>query len=408
MGCNWKIVLLLGILLWPHTSWGAFEIEPRLLVREEFTDNLYLDDVDEESDFITTVAPGVLLRYDARLLDLELDYSLHFLQYLHHNEEDETSLKDTQRVRFQGELLPDQDFSLSVIDEYQRVTIDNRRQVVDDNPLVNKSNRNRLVVNPEYRSGYFTTFTPIVGYRFEKLDYDSPEGDDSDFHQFYADLEKRLNPKMTGTLGYRYGIYQSRTEDDYQRQDLTGRLDYRLSPELTLTGGAGSAWINYKERRGEQAVIWDVVLEWQPGPRWRAGLSCSEDFALSVNEGLSKILRAEAFFGYLERLPSEVRVYAERQDYVTEDREDRSVGLNVRVSVPFHSRISLDFTGESSLWRFLPEDEDVFRYGAGLALSYRIKYGVLSVGYRYRESDSDLDENDYQSNLAFVQAELSY
>jgi hypothetical protein len=410
--CIGVLITLLAILP-PLSVQAAFELEPRLLVREEFNDNLYLDASDEESDFITTIAPGILLSYDARLLDLELDYSLHFLQYLHHDEEDETSLRDTQRVRFLGVLFPERDFSLSVIDEYQRVTIDSRRQLDEDNPFVNKSNRNRLVVNPEYRSGYFTTFTPIVGYRYERLDYDEPEGDDSERHDFYADLEKKLNLKMTATLGYRYSIYQAQgdaddEDEDYKRQDLTARLDYQISPAVTLHAGVGPAWIDYRERSDEQALTWDVALDWRPGSRWQAGLSYSEDFAVSVNEGLSKNRRAEAFLSYLERLPWEVRIFAEKQDYRTEDREDRSAGLNARISVPFHSRLSLDLTGEGSLWRFLPEDEDVVRYGAGLALGYRIKYGLLSAGYRYRESNSDLDENDYQSNLAYVQLSLTF
>jgi hypothetical protein len=410
--CIGILITLLAILL-PLPVLAAFELEPRLVVREEFTDNLYLDDADEESDFITTVAPGVLLSYDARLLDLELDYSLHFLQYLHHDEEDETRLKDTQRVRFQGELLPDQDFSLSVVDEYQRVTIDSRRQVDDDNPFVNKSNRNRLVVNPEYRCRRLATFVPVVGYRYERLDYDEPEGDDSERHDFYADLEKELNPKMTVTLGYLYGIYQAQgdlddEEEDYRRQDLTSRFDYQFSPAFTLHAGVGSAWIDYKERSDEQALTWDVALDWQPGSRWQAGLAYSEDFAVSVNEGLSRNRRAEARLSHLERIPWELRLYAEKQNYRTEDREDRAVGLNARVSVPLHGRLSLDLTGEGSLWRFLPEDEDVFRCGAGLALSYRIRFGLLSVGYRFRESNSDLDENDYQSNLAYVQLSLTF
>jgi hypothetical protein len=406
------VIVLIGAL-WPLPVRAAFELEPRLLVREEFTDNLFLEADDEESDFITTVAPGVLLSYDARLLDLELDYSLHFLQYLHHDEEDETSLSDTQRIRFSGVFLPEHDFSVTVLDEYQRVTIDSRRQVVDDNPFVNKSNRNRLALNPEYRCRRFATFVPVVGYRYERLDYDKPEGDDSERHDFYADLEMKLNPKMTATLGYGYSIYQAQEnaddeDEDYKRQDLTGRLDYRISPAVTLHAGVGSAWIDYRERSDEQALTWDVALAWEPETRWQAGLSYKEDFVVSVNEGLTKSRRAEAFIRHLERLPWELTLYAEKQDYRTEDREDRSAGANAKLSFPFTDRLVLDLTGEGSFWRFLPEDEDVFRYGAGLVLSYQMKFGLLSAGYRYRESSSDVDENDYQSNLAYVQLSLTF
>ena len=407
------IIVLLGALC-PLPARAAFQIEPRLQLREEFTDNLFLDDRDEESDFITTIDPGVVLSYQARLLELDLDYSLHFLKYLHHDEKDETSLSDTQRVQFRSLFLPGRDLTVTVLDEYQRVTIDDRRQVDEDSPFVNKSNRNKLVINPEYRSGYFSTFTPVAGYRFEKLDYDEPEGDDSDSHEVYVDLRKQLNSKVDLTLGANQKFYRAdRDEDtgqdeDYDRLDVTGRLDYRISPALTLRAGGGNSWIDYRDRGDEQSLLWDLALDYQPGSRWRAGIAYREDFTQSVNEGLTRSKRLEAAFDYLERLPTSLLLFAEKQDYQTEDREDRSVGGNFKVTIPFASRLTLDLTGEASAWRFQPEDEDQFRYGAGLAASYPFRFGTLSAGYRYRATNSDLDENDYKSNVVYIQAGLTF
>lgn len=407
------ILVLLGAL-WPLSARAAFQIEPRLHLREEFTDNLFLDDRDEESDFITTINPGILLRYDARLLELELDYGLNFLKYLHHDEKDETSLSDTQRIQLSSVFLPGQDFSVTVLDEYQRVTIDSQRQVDEDSPFVNKSNRNRLVINPEYRSSYFRTFTPSAGYRYEKIDYDKAEGDDSDSHEVYLDLRKQLSSKVDLTLGGSQKFYRAdRDQDtgldeDYDRLDVTGRLDYRLSRALTLRAGGGRGWIDYKDQDNEQSLLWDLALDYQPGSRWRTGLAYKEDFSQSVNEGLTRSKRFEASFDYLERLPVSLLLYADKQDYQTEDREDRSVGGNFKLTIPFANRLVLDFISEASVWRFRPEDEDAFRYGAGLAASYPFKFGTLSAGYRYRASNSDVDENDYKSNVVYVQAALKF
>ncbi len=408
------VISILFWALWPVPARASFELESRLMMREEYTDNLYLDSDDEKSDFITTIAPGIMLRYDARLLEMELDYSLHFLKYLHADDEDETSLRDTQRIRLNGTFLPRQDFSISFLDEYERVSIDNRRQIDEDNPFVNKSNRNRLVINPEYRSRYFATFEPVLGYSYENLEYEDPEGDDSDSHAVYFDLRKQINPKIDVTLGARQQFYRSDAQDefgqdeDYDRRDITGRLVYRLSPALTLQAGGGKAWIDYQDREDEHALLWDLILDYQPGPRWRAGLVYREDFSQSVNEGLTRSKRFEANFAYLERWPTSLVLYAEKEDYQTEDREDRSVGGNFKFSVPFAGRLTLDLTGEASSWRFEPEDEDAFRYGAGLGASYRIRIGTLSGGYRYRASNSDLDESDYKSNVVYVQAALTF
>ena len=225
----------------------------------------------------------------------------------------------------------------------------------------------------------------------------------------YLDLRQQLNSKVDVTLGTRQLFYRTDVGDeDYDRLDVTGRLDYRLSPALTLRAGGGSGWIDYRDRGNEQSLLWDLALDYQPGSRWQAGLAYREDFSQSVNEGLTRSKRLEAIFNYLERLPTSLLLYAEKQDYQTEDREDRSVGGNFKLTIPFASRLVLDLTSEASVWRFLPEDEDAFRYGAGLAASYRFKIGTLTAGYRYRASDSDLDENDYRNNVVYAQLSLTF
>jgi hypothetical protein len=295
-----------------------------------------------------------------------------------------------------------------LIDEYQRVTVDSRRQVDDDNPLVNKSNLNKLVVNPEYRSRRFVTFEPSLGYRFEMLDYDEPEGNDSDSHEFYLDLRKQLNSKVDVTLGASQQFYRADDDEDYDRLDITGRLDYRLSPALTLRAGGGCGWVDYLDQGDERSQLWDVALDYQPGSRWQAGLAYREDFNLSVDDGLNRTKRLEANFSYLKRVPTVLQLYAEKQVYQTEDREDRSVGGDFKVTIPLADRLAFQLTGEASVWRFLPEDEDQFRYAVGLSAGYQLKIGTLTAGYRYRATDSDFDEHDYRSNVIYVQAALTF
>lgn len=407
-------VSVLLLVLWALPAQAAFRIEPRLTLRQEFTDNLFLTATNKRSDFITTIAPGILLTYDARLLDLELDYGLNFLKYLHNDDEDETRLKDIQRVRLDGTFRPERDFSASFSDEFQRVTVDERRPIDEESPFVNRANRNLLIVNPEYRTRRFGIFEPAVGYIYERIDFVGPEGDDSYSHIVYTDLRRQFNPRTEGILGARQRFYRSDGQDDfgrsddYNRLDLTGRLNYRFGPALSLSAGGGSGWISYRQRSNEQGLLWDLALDYEPGPRWRSGILYRQDFVQTVDRGLTRSRRVEASFDYLERLPTRLLVYARDEKFQSEDREDRSVGTEVRVSVPFAGRLALDFSGDASIWRFKPENEDVFRYSAGLAARYRIRWGFLSAGYRYRVSDSDLDENDYRSNVIFVQGNLIF
>ncbi|MEZ4485586.1 MAG: hypothetical protein R2864_13750 [Syntrophotaleaceae bacterium] len=182
---SWQTIVLIGLLLcWPFSVLAAFDLEPRLLVREEYDDNIYLDDARKESDFITTAAPGIKLLYEAKTFKANLDYSLHFLKYLNNSEEDENSLRDIQRVHLQGIVFPEQDFSVKIFNDYDRVTVDERLQSSENNSRVNKTNLNRISINPEYEFKKFNIFKPRIGYVYEKLSYDAREGDDSDSHAF--------------------------------------------------------------------------------------------------------------------------------------------------------------------------------------------------------------------------------
>lgn len=407
MSFIWKISVVIGLLLWPLAAWSAFDIEPHLMVREEFTDNLFLRSEDKESDFITTLEPGFTLAYDARLLRLDLNYGLRFLKYLENTQKDETSIKDIQRIEFKGVLFPANDFTIIVIDTYQRVVVNSRRQTNPDNPFVNMTNMNHLQVNPEYRFRRFATFEANIGYRFEQINYLDEDGDDSDSHNIYLNLRKNLNTKLAVFAGGNQQFFQADEEADYQKRDLTAGFDYRISSALTIFASGGNSWIDFKNEEDETELLWEVGATYEPGARWKAEIIYQEDNPQTVDDGLSKRQRLEAAFTYKERFPTELLFFAEKQQFQIKDREDRSIGSTLQVTIPISHRLSADITGDATSYRFQPEDENAFEYAVGLAASYRFKIGTLSGGYRYRARNSDADQNDYQNNLVFIELLLT-
>ena len=69
------VFLLSGI--YSTQVWANIEVHPRLFLQEEYTDNLFLTKNDRESDWISTIAPGINLRYDGRSIDVLIDIVLH-------------------------------------------------------------------------------------------------------------------------------------------------------------------------------------------------------------------------------------------------------------------------------------------------------------------------------------------
>ena len=65
------------LLLLPGLAWADTRVEltPRISVSEVYNDNIYLDYTNEESDYLTTVSPGINLTMSSQHTSLSLDYS---------------------------------------------------------------------------------------------------------------------------------------------------------------------------------------------------------------------------------------------------------------------------------------------------------------------------------------------
>jgi uncharacterized protein (PEP-CTERM system associated) len=74
----------------PMQAEARVEITPSITVSGEYNDNVNETRRDTEEDFILILTPGVALTYEARLLDLDLSYSLSYFDYLRDTRGSET------------------------------------------------------------------------------------------------------------------------------------------------------------------------------------------------------------------------------------------------------------------------------------------------------------------------------
>lgn len=393
------VAILCWLLVWPALAVAALEFHPRLDLRSEYNDNLFLDGNDERGDVITTIAPGLRLDLSASQLTLGADYSLLFRKYNEHSELDETRLRDVQRASLLADLFPERDFTVHIVDTLSRSSLDPRRAQVEENEFLNRTNLNALAVNPRYSWRKIEHFTATLGYLYERDDYEAAEGDDAQSHAGSLDLSRDLSARLALLAGYRQRFHRAELTEDYDRQDYYGGLRLRLSPRVSLEGRGGQARIQPDSGLDTSSLLLSLGLDYAASPQLSISALAAQDFDDSATEGLLRRRSLRGTLAYHGRVTADLSAQAEIGEYATSDREDRSAGVRLAFGIPLGARTSLGLGGDITYYNFRPEDEVVYRYGGNIALSYSYKLLFLRASYAHRVNDSTFAFNDYRNNI---------
>ena len=386
-------------------SWAGFKVSPSISLREEYNDNIFLTPRDEEDDFITNIYPAINISYNSNLLTLSLDYGLNFWFYADHPDLNETN---TQRAKLETTLSPYKDiFFIRVFDEYQRVTIDERRQVALDNIFVNLTDSNRFLINPYFEYPLSGTLKARIGYSYENIWYKAKEGDDTDNHLATVSLIKELTPKISTSLSYSYSVYNPKRTEDYDRQNAILGINYQVSPKLTLNGEIGQTWFDYEKTGTLDSLIGKIQANYLLTEIISLSAGYSISFLDSVEFGTYKSKAATASLTRQGNIPITLSVFKKTDTYLTENREDKSTGVALNSNLPITPRITGGLIGTYTNYEFLPEQEKVKRYGLGLSFDYALRITTVTFGYTHNWNNSTVDNNNYRNNIIWVQARFT-
>jgi hypothetical protein len=422
-----RIIIISNLCLLMFTidvscSSAKFLVVPRLTIAETYNDNLFLEDDSPDSDWITTIAPGLDASFDSNYLRMDLDYALNFITYKYHPEEDENSFRDAQRAQLEALFLPERDFTLALREEVSRVSIDDRAPAVLENELVNKTTLYRFTANPQYRWRALPTFETIFGYRYDDYDYVDPEGDDARGHQYSLSLVKGLGPGTKVMINGFGEDYRSGTWNGYLLQRVSAGLSQQVGARWLVEAEGGHAWVdldmepeigNSSEREIGDSV-WMASLTGRIAKYAEFILGTTRAFSVSVDSGLTSRTEATAVLQYRNVLDVELEAYWRENDYRTEERTDRSFGYLLTAAVPLSRRIVVRGRGDVGFYDFydfndiLPEHDKVLRFGSGASVEYVGNRGSLSLNYTFRVSDSNNDRNDYVNNITTVSGSLRF
>ena len=404
--------IALFVFLTPVTgAWAEMEIHPRVMVEEEYNDNIFLDSANEEEDWITTIEPGISLDYRNRSVDASVDYSLRYRFYKENRDENLDDFKDVQRADATALLFGNRPFTLRLSEVISREAIDPR----DDFEFSDAENRStvyRSTVTPEYRLQLVPTFSLLFGYTYDRTDYVDSRGNDAEEHEGRISLVKQLSADSEAFARYAYAMHLSDdAADEFDRHDYTLGITQQLGGRTALSLEGGYSQIEYDSGFDTDDTNWLVSIDYRLSEPVTLSLAYTEDFTVTAVDGLTKTKEASLGAAYTkESMSASTELFWDNSDYVRLDREDEAYGIRFDFAKPLARAVTVNFDAEYQRAAFddLGTNEDVNRFSFGTSLDYEYRRFLASLGYRYRINESDIDANDYTNNIVTLSGTLRF
>ena len=105
-----------------------------------------------------------------------------------------------------------------------------------------------------------------------------------------------------------------------------------------------------------------------------------------------------------------VNPFYSKEDYENVDRTDEIAGVRIDISKSLSEILNASLQGMWERQEFQPVEEEVIRYSIGGTLDYMLSRSITtSVGYRYNNRDSDLDDSDdFHNNIVWLQGKVNF
>ena len=359
--------------------WENVKISPEIILRESYTDNIYLSDNEPNDDYITSIYPGVDMQvaFTPRTR-IELLYLGRFDHY--QNSENFKTDHHHGNAKLQMESAKGSSLELGAWGE------DSAQQ-----PDFETDRSKDYYINALYADANLMLFgsTELFGtyqHSIRRYDDNIDYTDDYDNDFFAVGVVNSFSPALPLLFEYRNEEQENNnylpepTKFSYQSV-FTGfrwREQQRLSGNLRV----GYLWSDYNGSSAYDGWAADTSLKYEIGPFTAAKFS----FYRGVRESTRA---ARDILDYYVFAGGELFLNYTRFDPFRFDLLGRYMNKDYR----------------SAMLAETDRTDDLFT--AGAKMQYRYKdWLAFSLGYRYRMNDSNINTNDYDENRIFVEITL--
>ena len=155
-----------------HVQGADFSFQPSIAISEEYTDNVFENNLDKRSDYITRLLPGVAMKYTAPLWEWDLGYTFDYRYYAGGSRKDDT----THSINANGLVkLIDEKLFLDLSETYRRVSLDVTRDTTSESLYQNQSDQSVGIISPYLLLHPTPRLTLKSGYRYINTWYKEPQ-----------------------------------------------------------------------------------------------------------------------------------------------------------------------------------------------------------------------------------------
>lgn len=280
---RFRVIAVYGILAGVSVQ-GVAEaqstISPRVSVRGIYTDNVFLDEENEQDDFVIEIKPGIHWSQRSRQFNMDMDLEAQILGYTQNENEDGDNVVVNPKFSLSSTTtLINRYLFLDVDGDYgQRLTALNQRASFDNIALTgDRSDYYSYRLSPylQHRTGGGIEYLLRAEYSTVNFDLDDEQGEE---RLNDADTERYIVNINNGASGSRFTWGLSGTESTIERANETApqsefrsasaNLGYRLSSHWSVIaqGGYSENFINGVER-GINGEYYAGGVSWFPTPR---------------------------------------------------------------------------------------------------------------------------------------------
>ncbi|MCP4626865.1 MAG: hypothetical protein GY850_25660 [bacterium] len=304
---NGLIAVLILILWIPGAHADQFQIRPYITVRGEYDSNIFFsaNSDDEESDYILTIKPGVLLSERTERLDARLRAEIAPFFYKDNSDLDEVDQNYRGRINYQFTPRLYGGADAFYIQDHR---VD--RDLLDTGLVQNADRRDRYHFGGALGYNLTEITSTNVSYDFNRDNWDRQSGrNDVDYNSVNLGLSHNLSRWLRETKGQLVFGYSNVDRDNSEADSVVGTVSvrYRITEllRLRLRGGARYVTSDFDVQTGTDPDTGQPIIEeesntgWSgvgsaflayTGDRTRASLLFSHDLSPGSGRGSASVL----------------------------------------------------------------------------------------------------------------------